>query len=111
MQFGKIEPIFVFPCIQRLENDFDFRFSVQKAIYSVFRFHFLFPFPASISNSASGSAQARTRRKIVMGGGNFVIPALRDVVADSVFRFQFHFRFRFQRRARTIDGGGNAKMR
>ena len=99
MQFGKIDPIFVFSCIQRLKNDFDFRFSVQKAIYSVFQFHFLFPLPASISNSVSDSAQTRTRRKIVMGGGNFVIPARRDVVADSAFRFQFQFRFPFQRRS------------
>ena len=44
-----------------------------------------------------------------MGGGNFVIPARRDNVAGSDFRFQFRFRFRFQRGARTIDGGGNAK--
>ena len=110
MRFGEINPIFVFPCIQRLKNDFDFRFSVQKAIYSVFQFHFCIPFPVPHSNSVSGSAQAVRRRKIVMGGGNFVIPARRDNVAGSTFRFQFRFRFPFQRGARTIDDGGNAKM-
>ena len=101
---------FVFPCIQRLKNDFDFRFSAQKAIYSVFQFHFRIPVPASISNSVSASAQAVRRRKIVMGGSNFVIPARRDNVAGSAFSFQFRFRFRFQHRGAN-DGRAAATQK